>query len=65
MGGAAAGLAIVAVACGDDKKASNATAAPRAGPPAARRAPVGTRLQASGVGDSGTGLGVALASTAA
>ena len=56
MGGAAAGLAIVAAACGDDKVASNATSGGTA-------APSGTSgsggAGSSNVGDSGTGLGVA------
>jgi len=56
MGGAAAGLAIVAAACGDDKVASNATSGGTA-------APSGTGgsggAGSSNVGDSGTGLGVA------
>ncbi len=66
MGGAAAGLAIVAAACGDNNVASNATsggttagttggtAAPSAGGTAAPSAG-----GSSDVGDSGTGLGVA------
>ena len=61
MGGAAAGIAILA-ACGDDKKvASDATGAggTTAGT-AAAPAPGGTAAAGAGdVGDSGTGLGVA------
>ncbi len=53
MGGAAAGLAIIAAACGDDKKASDATTGATTG---VTSAPAGG---GGGVGDSGTGLGVA------
>jgi spermidine/putrescine transport system substrate-binding protein len=57
MGGAAAGLAIVAAACGDDKVASNATSGGTTGGTAA---PGGTAAAGSGdADDSGTGLGVA------
>ena len=58
MGGAAAGLAIVAAACGDDKVASNATVG---GTTAGTAAPAGGGGAggSSDVGDSGTGLGVA------
>ena len=59
MGGAAAGLAIVAAACGDNKVASNATS--RRHERRHRAAP--TRHGGDGgtgdAGDSGTGLGVA------
>jgi spermidine/putrescine transport system substrate-binding protein len=57
MGGAAAGLAIVAAACGDSKVASNATSGATTGGTAA---PGGAAAAgSSAVGDSGTGLGVA------
>ena len=61
MGGAAAGLAIVAAACGDDKVASNATSGgTTGGTTAGTAAPGGTAAAGAGdVGDSGTGLGVA------
>ena len=64
MGGAAAGIAILA-ACGDDKKASDATPAggtAAGGTTAGTTAPATVaprRLVPSDVGDSGTGLGVA------
>src|SRR6185436_20456231 len=60
MGGAAAGVAILA-ACGDDKVASNASTG--GGTTAGTAAPGGTSgggaAGSSDVGDSGTGLGVA------
>ncbi|MEO8265975.1 MAG: spermidine/putrescine ABC transporter substrate-binding protein [Ilumatobacteraceae bacterium] len=61
MGGAAAGLAIVAAACGDDKVASNASSGgTTAGTTGGTAAPGGTAGAGAGdVGDSGTGLGVA------
>ena len=60
MGGAAAGLAIVAAACGDDKKSSDATSGATTGATTGgTSAPTGTAGGGSGVGDSGTGLGVA------
>jgi spermidine/putrescine transport system substrate-binding protein len=64
MGGAAAGVAILA-ACGDDKVASNASTG-GGGTTAGTAAPAGTSGGSTGgasgssdVGDSGTGLGVA------
>ena len=61
MGGAAAGLAIVAAACGDDKVASNASSGgTTGGTTGGTAAPGGTAAAGAGdVGDSGTGLGVA------
>ena len=55
MGGAAAGLAIVAAACGDDEVASNATSGGTTAGTTGGTAAAG----ASDVGDSGTGLGPA------
>lgn len=57
IGGAAAGLAVVATACGDDKKESESTTGATTGgtTPAAGTSAGG----GSDVGDSGTGLGVA------
>src|SRR5258706_2541173 len=60
MGGAAAGLAIVAAACGDDKKSSgNTTGATTGGTTAGTTAPTGTAGGGTAAHDSGTGLGVA------
>src|SRR5207342_2624456 len=56
MGGAAAGLAIVAAACGDNKVASNATSG---GTNPGTGAPTGTAGGGTAANDSGTGLGVA------
>jgi spermidine/putrescine transport system substrate-binding protein len=60
MGGAAAGLAIVAAACGDDSNASgNSTAATTGGSTGGTTAPTGSAVGAPVADDSGTGLGVA------
>jgi spermidine/putrescine transport system substrate-binding protein len=59
MGGAAAGLAIVAAACGDDNVSSNATSGGTTAGTTAGTTGGTAAAGASDVGDSGTGLGPA------